>query len=348
MRNRRWLIAERPLGRPLRASDFIAEENEAPTPGPGEILVRVTLLSLDPALKSYMENIAGYAAPTEIGGLMPGEGVGEVVRSNHPAFAPGARVRGQFGWQDYAVVRGDDARMAPQTGSDADALSVLGTTGLTAYCGLVEVGRPKPGDVLVVSAAAGATGTVVGQIGKIAGCTVIGIAGGAEKCRRLVEEYGFDAAIDYKTEKVRSRLRALAPDGVDVMFDNVGGEILDACLARLRHGARVVICGAISRYNFDPRDAKQMPEGPRNYFNLVHTHATMQGFILHDYQRFHAIAETRLARWLGEGRLKAACDVVEGFDSAPKALMRLFSGANFGKQLVRLNDGAVADPTQRN
>jgi hypothetical protein len=334
MKNRRWLIAARPLGRPLRLSDFREDEIDAPAPGPGEFLVRVRCLSLDPALKSYMENIAGYAAATEIGEVMPGEGAGEIVASAHPRFKVGDRVRGRFGWQCFALSDGADVTAIPDGISDESALGVLGVTGKTAYCGLVEAGTPKPGDTLVVSGAAGATGSVVGQIGKVAGCRVIGIAGGAEKCRRLVGEFGFDAAIDYKAEKVRSRLRALAPDGIDIMFDNVGGDVLNDCLARLAHGARVVICGAISRYNFDPRDAA-MPEGPRNYFNLVHAHASMRGFILHDYAAFHATAESRLAGWLRQGRLREAVDVLDGIGRAPEALMRLFEGRNFGKQLVR-------------
>lgn len=335
MKNRRWLIAARPLGRELELSDFREDEVDAPATGPGALLVRVRCLSFDPALKSYMENIAGYAAATKIGGVMPGEGAGEVVESAHPAFKAGDRVRGPFGWQCFALSDGAGVTRIPDGVSDESALGVLGVTGKTAYCGLVEAGMPKPGDTLVVSGAAGATGSIVGQIGKIAGCTVIGVAGGAEKCVRLVREFGFDAAIDYKTEKVRSRLRVLAPGDIDVMFDNVGGEILNDCLARLAHGARVVICGAISRYNFDPRDTG-MPEGPRNYFNLVHAHASMRGFILHDYARFHDIAETRLADWLRQGRLKEAVDVLEGFARAPEALMRLFEGRNFGKQLVRV------------
>lgn len=336
MKNRRWLIAANPLGRALQASDFRADEGVAPAPGAGEFLVRVSMLSFDPALKSYMENIAGYASPTQIGDVMPGEGAGAVVQSNHPGFPVGARVKGLFGWQDYAMSNGAGTALIPDGVSDEAALGVLGTTGKTAYCGLVEAGKPKPGDVLVVSGAAGATGSIVGQIGKIAGCTVIGIAGGPEKCKRLIEAFGFDAAIDYKNEKVRSRLRALAPGGVDVFFDNVGGEILNDVLARLAHGARVVVCGAIARYNFDPRDAAQMPEGPRNYFNVVHAHATIQGFILHHYERFHATAETRLAGWLKSGRLTAAADVLDGLERAPEALIRLFEGRNFGKQLVRI------------
>jgi NADPH-dependent curcumin reductase CurA len=340
--NRRWLIAERPLGRELRESDFREAEAAMPSPGPGQVLVRVNLLSIDPALKSYMENIAGYAEPTEIGGLMPGEGLGRVVASQQPGFAPGDRVRGAFGWQEYAVVDADALRVPPPDASDTAALGVLGVTGKAAYCGLVEVGRPKPGDVLVVSGAGGATGSVAGQIGKIAGCTVIGIAGGPEKCRRLVEGFGFDAVIDYKSEKLRSRLRELAPQGVDIVFDNVGGDVLNDCLARLRHGARVVICGGISRYNFDPRDRAQMPEGPRNYFNLVHAHASMQGFVLHDFERYYGLAEERLSRWLGEQRIKEACEVFEGFERAPLALIGLFAGGNFGKQLVRLGGGPVA------
>jgi hypothetical protein len=335
-RNRRWVIGANPLGRALETSDFRRDDQSRPAPGLGEALIKVRCLSMDPALKSYMENISTYARPTNIGDVMPGEAIGEVVASNCPDLVVGARVRGDLGWQDFAVVKHGQVELVHAEISDTAALGVLGTTGKTAYCGLVGVGQPKPGDVLVVSGAAGATGTVVGQIGKIAGCRVIGIAGGAAKCERLIEDLGFDAAIDYKSEKVRSRLRALAPEGIDVMFDNVGGEVLNDCLARLAPGARVVICGAISRYNADPRNPGQMPEGPRNYFNLVHAHARMEGFILHHYAAMHEEAQKRLTRWVGGGQIKESADVVEGFERAPEALLRVFSGANLGKQLVRL------------
>lgn len=336
--NRRWVIAASPLGRPLDINDFRREDAAAPEIGADEILVRLRHLSMDPAQKSFMENISTYADATKVGDVMPGEAVGEVVRSNDPSIEVGARVRGMLGWNDYAVARLRDLDVLPDGVSDTAALGVVGTTGKTAYCGLIEIGKPKPGDVLVVSGAAGATGSVAGQIGKLAGCHVIGVAGGPEKCARLIEEFGFDAAIDYKAEKVRRRLKELAPKGVDIFYDNVGGEILNDCLARLAPGARVVICGAITRYNADPRDPSQMPEGPRNYFNLVHAGAAMQGFVLYQFAHLHKRAETRLARWVSEGSVKEAVDVLDGFERAPEALLRVYSGANFGKQLLRITD----------
>ena len=246
-------------------------------------------------------------------------------------------VFGSLGWQELATVRGEALYRAPDgVGLDA-LLSVMGGTGRTAYLALMKVGKPVAGDTLVISGAAGATGSLVGQLGKIAGCRVIGIAGGAEKCAWLTGELGFDAAIDYKGEKVRSRLRELCPNGVDVFFDNVGGEILNDVLARLALGARVVICGAISRYNFDPR-SPDMPEGPRNYFNVVFTGATIQGFLASHYERDFPEADARLAGWVRDGRISASADLLPGFESAPAALMRLFEGGNRGKQLVRLTE----------
>ena len=333
---RQWSLAARPLGRPLAESDFRLEAASATTPEEGEVAVRTEWLAFDPALKSHMENIAGYVDAMEIGDAMRGSGLGTVIESRHPAFAPGDVVHGQLGWREVAIVAGATLARAPEGVAPTAALGVLGTTGLTAYLAFVEVGKPKPGDTVVISAAAGATGSVVGQIAKLAGCRVIGIAGGAEKCAWLVDELGFDAAIDYRVERVRSRLRALCPAGIDVMFDNVGGDILDDCLARLANGARVVICGAISRYNFDPRDPSQMPAGPRNYFNVVFTGATIQGFLLPRYEALIPVAQARLTDWVRSGALRYKEDVQTGFENAPATLMRLFEGRNFGKQLLRL------------
>ena len=209
-------------------------------------------------------------------------------------------------------------------------------TGRTAYFGLLHVGRPRPGDCVVISSAAGAVGSVAGQIAKIAGCRVIGIVDSAAKCKMLTGQLGFDGAIDYRTEKLRSRLRELCPGGIDVFYDNVGGSILDDCLARLAMGARVVICGAISRYNADPRKPEQLPPGPQNYFNIVFTRSTMEGFLVHYFRDCYETADRRLAQWLTEGRLKQIEDILDGFENAPQALIRLFEGANLGKQLLRV------------
>jgi NADPH-dependent curcumin reductase CurA len=335
--HRRWLIQDRPIGRAVAESDFALDEAPLPEPAEGQVLLRTLYLGFDPAQKSWMENIAGYAEPTQIGGLMPGNGVGRVIASRSPLFAPGDVVEGQLGWQEYAAIDAARLRAVPRDVPPSAALGILGVTGRTAYFGLLHVGRPRPGDVLVISGAAGAVGSVVGQIGKLAGCKVIGIAGGAEKCAWLVNEVGFDAAIDYKREKVRARLRELCPSGIDIFFDNVGGELLNDALGRLAAGARVVICGGIARYQADPRDIEQMLPGPRNYFNVVFTNATIQGFLVMHYEAHYATADARLAAWLREGRIRHREDLQQGFENAPRCLMRLFAGANFGKQLLQLD-----------
>ncbi|HET6970398.1 MAG TPA: NADP-dependent oxidoreductase [Phenylobacterium sp.] len=335
---RRWLVAARPVGRPLVDADFELADGPVAAPVVGQVLVRTCYLSFDPAQKSWMENAASYMNPVEIGGVMPGSGVGVVAASGHPDFEPGDTVFGQLGWQEYATVDAGALYKAPPGVPMSAVLSVLGGTGRTAYLALMKVGKPVAGDTLVISAAAGATGSLVGQIGKIAGCRVIGIAGGPEKCAWLTDQLGFDAAIDYKAEKVRHRLRELAPGGVDIFFDNVGGEILNDVLARLAQRARVVICGGISRYNHDPR-SPQMPEGPRNYFNVVFTGATIQGFLMPQYERDYGEADQRLVDWLRAGRIQPRADLLEGFENAPRALMRLFDGRNVGKQLLKVAEG---------
>ena len=333
---RQWTLAARPLGRPLAETDFELETAPAPQPAEGEVAFRTDWLSFDPAQKSWMENIAGYVDAMQIGEVMRGSGVGTVIDSRHPDFATGDVVYGPLGWREAGALPANQLKKVPHGVPPTAALGVIGTTGLTAYLAFIEVGKPKPGDTVVISAAAGATGSIVGQIAKLAGCRVVGIAGGADKCAWLVEELGFDAAIDYRSERVKSRLRELCPGGIDVMFDNVGGDILDDCLARIAPGARVVICGAISRYNFDPRDPSQMPAGPRNYFNVVFTGATIQGFLLPKHEALIPAAEQRLASWVRSGALRYKEDVQTGFENAPLALMRLFEGRNFGKQLLRL------------
>ncbi|MBW8812804.1 MAG: NADP-dependent oxidoreductase [Caulobacterales bacterium] len=335
---RRWLVAGRPVGRPLVDADFELANGPVTAPSVGQVLVRTCYLSFDPAQKSWMENAASYMNPVEIGGVMPGGGVGVVAASAHPDFEPGDTVFGQLGWQEYATLDGGALYKAPPGVSMSAILSVLGSTGRTAYLALMKVGKPVAGDTLVISAAAGATGSLVGQIGKIAGCRVIGIAGGPEKCAWLTDELGFDAAIDYKNEKVRARLRELAPGGIDIFFDNVGGDLLNDALARLALRARVVICGGISRYNHDPR-SPQMPEGPRNYFNVVFTGATIQGFLMPQYERDYPEADARLTEWLRAGLIQPRADLLEGFERAPQALMRLFEGRNVGKQLLKVAEG---------
>ncbi len=287
-------------------------------------------LAFEPAMRGWIEDKPNYIPPVPIGDVMRGMAFGEVVESRVDGFAPGDLVTGMMGWQEYAL--GDGSLRKLPAGTDPRlALSVLGITGLTAYFGLLDVGQPKEGDVVVVSGAAGATGSVVGQIAKIKGCRAIGIAGGADKCRWLTEEAGFDAAIDYKSEEVGARLDALCPDGIDVFFDNVGGPILDEALARIARGARVVVCGAISAYNL-----KERPPGPTNYYRIVAQRARMQGFVVIDYLPRAAEAIPDLLKWVGEGKLHWKADVQQGFENAPKTLLRLYSGANFGKQLLEL------------
>lgn len=332
-----WRLAARPIGRMLQDSDFTWEPDAPmPVPGEGEVLVKVLYLSFDPALKGWMEGIANYVAPMQVGDVMRGGGVGEVVESNHPGFAPGDIVQGTLGWREYvAVAPGDGViniqKVAEPVKSLTAPLGVLGTTGLTAYTGMLAIGRPNPGDTVVVSGAAGATGSIAGQIGKIMGCRVVGIAGGAAKCAWLVEELGFDAAIDYKAENLDARLGDLCPEGIDVFYDNVGGEILNTTLKHLAMNARVVICGIISRH-----ETGHMPKGPENYAQLIFKRATMQGFIVLDYAATFPQARRRLWQWVEEGRLKDKEDIQEGLHSAPQTFMRLFKGQNFGKQLLKL------------
>lgn len=336
LKGRRWMIANRPLGRAIVEGDFRLESEEIALPAEGQVLLRTMYLGFDPSQKGVMENLASYATPTEVGGVMPGSGIGEVVESRSPKFSAGALLCGPIGWREYPIIDASKLVPVPAGVAPTAALGVLGMTGKTAYFGLMHVGQPRAGDTLVVSGAAGAVGSIAGQLGKLSGCRVIGIAGGPEKCAWLTRELGFDAAIDYKSEKIRVRLRELSPTGIDILFDNVGGSVLNDCLARLAFGARVVICGGIARYNADPRNAEQIPPGPQNYFNVVANHATIQGFLVHHYAAYYETAERRLAAWVADGRLKHKEDIIEGFENAPRALMRLFDGSNFGKQLLKV------------
>jgi NADPH-dependent curcumin reductase len=329
--NRQFLLAARPSGM-VKETDFEYREVPVPEIGDHQVLIKTSYISLDPSMRGQMENRADYVAPLNIGDVMRAGSVGKVVASRHPEFPEGTQVTGSFGMQDYVV---SDGRQPPFRVLPADldptlALGVLGGTGMTAYFGLLDLGEPKPGDMVVISGAAGATGSVAGQIAKIQGCTVIGIAGSAEKCAWLTDELGFDAAIDYKRQDVSAELDRLCPKGINIYFDNVGGEILDLCLARIADRARVVICGGISRYN-----ATGPIPGPKNYFNLVFRRARMEGFIVLDYAaRFpEAIAEMR--QWIDDGKLKQQVTIIDGFEQLPIALIRLFEGYNTGKLMVR-------------
>jgi NADPH-dependent curcumin reductase CurA len=332
--NRQWLLAARPTAI-VDESHFRWAEEPVPEPhADGEILVRNLYLSLDPTQRGWMARDT-YLPAIPIGGVIRSFAVGRVVVSRHPDFAPGDLVQGLFGWQDYALVtdRGPSAPSKVVPGVPIPlAMSALGMTGLTAYFGLLDVGRPVAGETVVVSGAAGATGSAAGQIAKIKGCRVIGIAGGPAKCAWLVDELGFDAAVDYKSENVAARLRELCPAGINVYFDNVGGAVLDAALARLADRGRVVLCGAISQYS------SEQPVGPKNYLNLVVKRGRMEGFLVFDYLPRAREAVADLAAWVQSGRFKDRVDVAEGLENAPRALRRLFLGENTGKQLLKVAD----------
>ncbi|HEU4978568.1 MAG TPA: NADP-dependent oxidoreductase [Solirubrobacteraceae bacterium] len=331
--NRQWLLASRPQGM-VSPENFEWREADVPEPGEGQALVRNLYLSLDPAMRGWMSDAPSYVPPVGIGEVMRGGCVARVERSNDPELAEGSLVAGMFGWQDYALTGGEGPlrpSRIPDGVEPALALGALGMTALTAYWGLAEIGKPQPGETVVVSAAAGATGSVVGQIAKIRGCRVIGIAGGPEKCALLTGELGFDGAIDYRSEKVAARLRELCPDGIDVYWDNVGGEILEAALANLAMHARIVICGAISQYN-----AETPPGGPRNYMNLLVKRSRMEGFLVFDYAARNGEALAELVPWVTEGKVRQPADVRDGLENAPAALLDLFEGRNSGKLMVRI------------
>ncbi|MFH7322965.1 NADP-dependent oxidoreductase [Aeromicrobium sp. HA] len=328
---KRITLAQRPTGLP-DDSTWSAEEVDLPAPGDGELLVKVDHISLDPAMRGWLNDVRSYLPPVQIGEVMRAAGTGTVVESNHPDFAVGDAVTGTLGVTEYAISNGEGLqKIDTSVAGPATWLGALGMPGLTAYHGLHEVGEMKEGDIVVISAAAGAVGSVAGQLAKAKGCTVIGIAGGAEKCAWL-KEIGFDEAIDYKNENVLKRLREVAPKGIDIYFDNVGGDILDAALANLRHGARVIICGAVSTYN----DEKLAP-GPKRYMSLLVFRAKMQGFLVFDYPEKDAAAIADMSDLIGSGRLVARETVVEGgVEDFGQTLLGLFEGRNTGKLVLKV------------
>lgn len=332
--NHQFRLISRPVGTAKR-SDFHYTEETLRDPAEGEVLVKVLYISLDPAMRGWMnESKASYIPPVGIGEVMRALAVGRVIASNNPAFEVGDHVNGLLGVQEYAYSNGQGlTKVDPKAAPLPVYLGALGMPGLTAYFGLLDVGQPKAGDTVVVSGAAGAVGAVVGQIAKIKGARVIGIAGGADKCRYLVEELGFDAAIDYKNEDVQKALQKHCPQGVDVYFDNVGGDILDAVLTCLAHGARIVICGAISQYN------NTTPvKGPANYLALLVKRATMKGVMVSDYYPRAGEAIRDMAGWLMAGKLKTREDVVDGLHTFPETFQKLFSGENNGKLVLKVAD----------
>ncbi|HSY27469.1 MAG TPA: NADP-dependent oxidoreductase [Burkholderiaceae bacterium] len=330
--NHQFKLATRPVGN-VKRSDFTYTNEPVRDPAEGEVVVKILYISLDPAMRGWMnESKASYIPPVEIGAVMRAIAVGRVVASKNPNFAVDDHVNGLLGVQEYAYSNGQGlTKVDPKLAPLPMYLSTLGMPGLTAYFGLLDVGQPKAGETVVVSGAAGAVGAVVGQIAKIKGARVVGIAGGADKCRYLVEELGFDAAIDYKSENVMAALQTHCPNGVDVYFDNVGGEILDAVLTRLARGARIVICGAISQYN------NTTPiKGPANYMSLLVNRATMKGVMVADYYPRAMEAMMEMGGWIGAGKLKSREDIDEGFENFPETFAKLFSGENNGKLVLKV------------
>jgi NADPH:quinone reductase len=327
--NRRVTMAARPVGLP-RESDFALEEAEVPSPGPGEVLVRTGWVSVDPYQRGRMSTARSYAKKLELGDVMTAQAVGEVVESNDSRYEPGDMALGQLGWQDYAVARGGSLRKVPPGVEPQLALHVLGATGLTAYFGVLDVGQPLPGDTVVVSAAAGAVGSVAGQIARLMSCRTVGIAGGEEKLDDVRNLYRFDDAIDYKSDDVREAVKRACPDGVDVYFDNVGGEISHAVHSRLNVGARIAICGQVSQYNLERAQPTFHPG------TLIVFRARMQGFLVSDYASRFGEAIPRLARWVMNGDIRYRETVTEGLENAPRAFIGMLNGENRGKALVRV------------
>ncbi|MBN8942633.1 MAG: NADP-dependent oxidoreductase [Rhizobiales bacterium] len=332
--NRQVRLKARPADIP-KAEHFEIVENPVPVLADGEILVRNQYLSVEPAMRGWVSAVANYSTPVGIGEVMRAFAAGEVVASRHQGFAEGDKVTGLFGWQDFAVV---GAQAVTRKVAEADlplslALGVLGLNGVTAYFGLLAVGEPRPGDTVVVSTAAGSVGSAVGQIARLSGCRTVGIAGGAAKVAQCLEQFGFDAAIDYKaTDDLDAAIAAACPDGVDVYFDNTAGRISDAVTKHLGLRARVVICGTASVSSWD-----SWPSGPRVERHLLVKRARIQGFLVFDYQARYEEAVKRLAQWVREGRLTYAEDILDGIDKAPGAIDGLYRGDNRGKRLIRLH-----------
>ena len=336
LQNHQIRLAARPVGMTTRDNwQFTTEAVSEPEDG--GVLVKTLSLSLDPAMRGWMNEGKSYIAPVEIGEVMRAGGIGKVVASKHAGFAPGDLGTGGLGVQEYRqftpmeIKRQGISKIDLRMGSITQWLNVLGMPGMTGYFGLMDVGQPKEGDVVVVSGASGAVGQTVGQLAKIKGCRVVGIAGGQAKCDFVVNEMGFDACIDYKNGDVREGLKTHCPDGVDIYFDNVGGEILDHVLARLRRKARIIICGAISQYN-----ATSSVQGPKNYLSLLVNRARMEGIVVFDYAERYPIAIAEMATYLKDGRMKSREDVVVGLDTFPESLVKLFTGENFGKLVLQV------------
>ncbi len=329
--NKLFKLAARPTGMAKR-TDFSYEEVPVAEPKDGELLVKIHYISLDPAMRGWMNEGKSYIPPVEIGEIMRAGTVGEVVASRNAQFQVGDFVSGTQGVQSYAISDGKGLiKVDPKIAPLPKYLNVLGMPGMTAYFGLLDVGLPKAGETVVVSAASGAVGQIVGQIAKIKGCKTVGIAGGAEKCEYAVKQFGYDACIDYKRGPIFPGLAQNCPEGVDVYFDNVGGDILDAVLTRIRMKARIVICGAISQYN------NTTPiQGPKNYMSLLVNRARMEGIVVFDWAPRYGEAARQMGQWMAEGKLKSLEDIVEGIETFPETLLKLFNGENFGKLMLKV------------
>ena len=329
--NKQWIYAQKPEGQ-VGPEHFALRESTIREPGEGEVLVRTTLLSLDPASRAWMAGRT-YRSQLEPGEVMAGWGMAEVVRSNAKAFEPGDLVSGDFGWQQYATLPARQLTKQDKRHKAEHLLGVLGITGLTAYFGLLDVGRPRAGETVLVSGAGGAVGTIAGQLAKLAGCRVVGSTQGRDKCKWIVDELGFDAAVDYREGDLIGQLRATCPKGVDVYFDNTGGDMLAAALSRMNLWGRVVCCGVVSQYN-----AVSPSPGPAGVPGfLVTKRIRMEGFVVMDFYQRRAQAESALAELVAQGKLKAPVDIVEGFEKMPAALAGLFAGKNRGKLMVRVS-----------
>ncbi len=331
--NHQFRLAARPQGLPKR-SDWNYVEEPVKDPGPGQILIKVLYISLDPAMRGWMNEGKSYVPPVGIGEVMRAGALGRVIASQNPGYAVGDHVLGMLGMQEYALSDGKGLnKVDPKLAPLPVYLGTLGMPGLTAYFGLLDVAALKASDTVVVSGAAGAVGMPAGQIAKIKGCRVVGIAGGAEKCQYVVNELGFDACIDYKHEDVKEALKQHCPKGVDVYFDNVGGDILDTVLTQINRGARIAICGAISQYN-----STTGTKGPSNYMSLLVNRARMEGFLVFDFAARYGEAAREMAGWMVQGKLKSREDVVPGLETFPETFLKLFKGENFGKLVIKVAD----------
>ena len=333
MINKKFTLAGRPIGRPISDDDFEYKEEELREINDNEVLLENLVIEFQPAQKGWMEQISNYVAPLEIGDVMRCSGIARVLETKSEKFKKGDIVIGETCWQTHPILSQDKVEKVKDESMATKYLGALGGTGLTAYFGVTKISKPNPGDTVLITGAAGGVGSIAGQIFKIAGCKVIGIAGGKEKCDILINEFGFDGAIDYRSDDLNNSIKELCPEGVNVLYDNVGGRILNDCLNHLAMNARVAICGIISRHKTDNSNF-----GPENYSNLIFKRATMQGFIMFDYMSEADAARNQIKKWILEEKINCKEDIQEGFENAPNTLRRLFESKNKGKQLLKIAD----------